>query len=100
VQGAPVQFHTAVDSIVRTIQAKPEILGPEVKEVKAEPRQTEEKDEGRDAQQLPRGKAKRKRFACDIIPGCNKMFAPKKALDATANNNHSGTQPPTTPLEP
>ncbi len=89
VQETPVQFNTAVDNVVRMIQAKPEILGLEVK---AEPRQTEEeKDEGRDSRQLQRGKAKRKRFACDI-PGCNKMFAQKNNLD-THRRSHTGESP-------
>jgi hypothetical protein len=72
VQRTTAQFHTAIDKVVRTIQANPEILGLEVK---AKPRQTEvEDEEGRDAQQRAYGKPKWKRFACDIA-GYNKMFA-------------------------
>ena len=91
------QFNTAIDNIVRVIQAKPEILSSA--ESSAAPvevgQPAEEKKEGEDerkeTQQRARGKAKRKRFACDI-PGCNKMFAQKNNLD-THRRSHTGESP-------
>jgi hypothetical protein len=94
VQRTPVQFDTAVDNLVRLIQAKPEILSSADTAVeRAEPGQPEKKedDETRDAQLLARGKAKRKRFACEI-PGCNKMFTQKNNLDSH-RRSHTGESP-------
>ncbi|KAK3903208.1 hypothetical protein C8A05DRAFT_14816, partial [Staphylotrichum tortipilum] len=88
VQETPTQFYTAIDNVVRTIQAKPEILDLKVE---AEPKQIEEKQERGDTQQRARGTAKRKRFACDI-PGCNKMFADKNNFDSH-RRSHTGETP-------
>ncbi|KAL2196243.1 C2H2 transcription factor [Corynascus similis CBS 632.67] len=84
------QFNTAIDNVMRVIEAKREILEPTNE---TEPAQTEEKKEAtRDAQtQRNRGKPKRKRFCCDI-PGCTKMFAQKNNLD-THRRSHTGESP-------
>jgi len=91
VQPNPVhQFNTAIDNVMRVIEAKREILEPssEVEFVRTD----EKKEVAKEAQtQRARGKAKRKRFCCDI-PGCSKMFAQKNNLD-THRRSHSGESP-------
>jgi hypothetical protein len=110
VQATPVhQFNTAIDNVMRVIEAKREILGPsdEVELVQAD----EKKEVAKDNQvcrarilqpwqlaltvslktQRGRGKAKRKRFCCEI-PGCSKMFAQKNNLD-THRRSHTGESP-------
>lgn len=111
VKAAPVhQFNTAIDNVMRVIEAKREILEPTSE---TESGQKQEKDEAtEDAQvcqttgpntrassvltmssktQRGRGKQKRKRFRCDI-PGCSKMFAQKNNLD-THRRSHTGESP-------
>ncbi|AEO56910.1 C2H2 transcription factor [Thermothelomyces thermophilus ATCC 42464] len=90
-QAAPVhQFNTAIDNVMRVIEAKREILEPTSE---AESAQKQEKDEtGEDTQtQRSRSKPKRKRFCCDI-PGCSKKFAQKNNLD-THRRSHTGESP-------
>ncbi|KAK4148101.1 C2H2 transcription factor [Dichotomopilus funicola] len=89
-QATPVhQFHTAIDNVMRVIESKREILGPANEGAVV---QMEEKEAIKEAQ-VPRtrGKAKRKRFCCDI-PGCSKMFAQKNNLD-THRRSHTGESP-------
>jgi hypothetical protein len=91
-QATPLhQFNTAIDNVMRVIEAKREILGPsdEVEFVQAD---EEKKEVAKDSQtQRSRGKAKRKRFCCDV-PGCSKMFAQKNNLD-THRRSHTGESP-------
>ncbi|KAK4152623.1 hypothetical protein C8A00DRAFT_16079 [Chaetomidium leptoderma] len=90
VPGPPFhQFNTAIDKLVRVIEAKLEILSPKEESV-----QPDEKMEEQDTQR-GRGKGKRKRFCCDI-PGCSKMFAQKNNLD-THRRSHTGESPYTCP---
>ncbi|KAL2166382.1 hypothetical protein VTG60DRAFT_2811 [Thermothelomyces hinnuleus] len=97
-QATPVhQFNTAIDNVMRVIEAKREILEPMSE---AEPVQKDEKKEtGRDTQApRSRGKPKRKRFCCDI-PGCSKMFVQKNNLD-THRRSHTGESPYVCPYCP
>ncbi|KAL2162652.1 hypothetical protein VTH06DRAFT_6488 [Thermothelomyces fergusii] len=89
VKAAPVhQFNTAIDNVMRVIEAKREILEPTGESGSA---QKQEKDETAEDTQRGRGKPKRKRFCCDV-PGCSKMFAQKNNLD-THRRSHTGESP-------
>ncbi|SPQ21086.1 cde855a6-0318-4496-a2f5-645bfa3dfa69 [Thermothielavioides terrestris] len=95
VQGAPVhEFNTAIDRLAKVIETKREILSSP-NPAKEEPGQPNEGVEGGEMQQA-RGKAKRKRFCCDI-PGCSKMFAQKNNLD-THRRAHTGESPYVCPI--